>query len=112
MVWFDVVFLFWTHILLLAKGKRVHIWIELRMLSTPRFYDFTHSLFCQFASYVRARINLGRNRRWTFIGDGVRWRRQPDVGDSDGGDVVHLPHHLVVPPAALIPRLPVETLQP
>ena len=40
----------------------------------------------------------------------MRRRRQPDVGDSGGGDVVDLAHHHVVPPAALLPRLPVEAL--
>jgi hypothetical protein len=47
----------------------------------------------------------------TFSGDGVRRWRQPDVRDSCGGDVIDLPHHHVVPPAALLPRLPVEPLQ-
>ena len=48
--------------------------------------------------------------RRTLGGDGVRRRREPDVRDAGGGDVVDLPHQEVVPPAALLPRLPVEPL--
>ena len=48
--------------------------------------------------------------RRTLGGDGVRRRREPDVRDAGGGDVVDLPQQEVVPPAALLPRLPVEPL--
>ena len=49
--------------------------------------------------------------RRTLGGDGVRRRREPDVRDAGGGDVVDLPHQEVVPPAALLARLPVERLR-
>ena len=45
-----------------------------------------------------------------LLGDGLRRRWEPDVRDAGGSDVVHLAHQEVVPPAILLPRLPVETL--
>jgi hypothetical protein len=45
-----------------------------------------------------------------LLGDGLRRRWEPDVRDARGRDVIHLAHQEVVPPAILLPRLPVETL--
>jgi hypothetical protein len=46
-----------------------------------------------------------------LLGDGLRRWWEPDVRDARGGDVIYLAHQEVVPPAILLPRLPVETLR-
>ncbi len=53
---------------------------------------------------------IERAEHRTLLADRVRRRREPDVGDAGCGDVVHLAHQEVVPPAILLPRLPVESL--
>ncbi|CAM0943928.1 unnamed protein product [Alopecurus aequalis] len=60
---------------------------------------------------VLARVQVVQPARHVpLLGDGVRRRWEPDLRDAGGGDVVHLAQQEVVPPAALLPRLPVETL--
>jgi hypothetical protein len=45
-----------------------------------------------------------------LLGEGVRRRWEPDVGDAGLGDVIHLALQEVVPSPVLLPRLPVEAL--
>jgi hypothetical protein len=45
-----------------------------------------------------------------LLGDRVRRRREPDVGDAGLGDVVHLAHQEFVPSPVLLPGFPVEAL--
>lgn len=45
-----------------------------------------------------------------MLGERVRHRREPDMGDAGLGDVVHLAHQEFVPSPVLLPRLPVEAL--
>uniref|UniRef100_J3MY47 Uncharacterized protein n=1 Tax=Oryza brachyantha TaxID=4533 RepID=J3MY47_ORYBR len=65
---------------------------------------------------LRLRAVLGRvqvvepARHVPLRRDGVRRRREPDVRDPGRGDVVDAAMEEVVPPALLLPRLPVEPL--
>jgi hypothetical protein len=38
-----------------------------------------------------------------LLGDGLRRWWEPGVRDARGGDVIHLTHQEVVPPAVLLP---------
>lgn len=79
------------------------------MLSTPRLQDPKFRQFQNVQSLVSDKEE--QQEKPTLRGDGVRRRRQPDVRDAGGDDVVDLPHQQVVPPSALPPRLPVEPLK-